>query len=46
MKLAVPEALKQLLVDDWEAVTKNNQVRISPSVLYFPLTETCNVACS
>lgn len=29
MKLNVPEALKVLLVDDWEAVTKNNQVRQS-----------------
>lgn len=27
MKLAVPEMLKVLLVDDWEAVTKNSQVR-------------------
>ncbi|KAI0665480.1 MRG-domain-containing protein [Trametes maxima] len=26
MKLAVPEMLKVLLVDDWEAVTKNNQL--------------------
>ena len=30
MKLTVPEPLKVLLVDDWEAVTKNNQVRIPP----------------
>ena len=29
MKLNVPEQLKVLLVDDWEAVTKNNQVRIN-----------------
>ena len=28
MKLNVPETLKVLLVDDWEAVTKNNQVRL------------------
>lgn len=27
MKLNVPESLKLLLVDDWEGVTKNNQVR-------------------
>lgn len=27
LKLNVPEILKVLLVDDWEAVTKNNQVR-------------------
>lgn len=27
MKLNVPEVLKMYLVDDWEAVTKNNQVR-------------------
>ena len=26
MRLAVPDTLKVLLVDDWEAVTKNNQV--------------------
>ena len=26
MKLTVPEPLKVLLVDDWEAVTKNSQV--------------------
>ncbi|KAF9810271.1 hypothetical protein IEO21_07039 [Rhodonia placenta] len=26
MKLSVPESLKVLLVDDWEAVTKNNQL--------------------
>ena len=26
MKLNIPETLKVLLVDDWEAVTKNNQV--------------------
>lgn len=25
MKLNVPEALKVLLVDDWEAITKNSQ---------------------
>jgi mortality factor 4-like protein 1 len=29
MKLTVPELLKTILVDDWEAVTKNNQVRCS-----------------
>lgn len=29
MKLEVPDVLKVVLVDDWEAVTKNNQVRIS-----------------
>ncbi len=28
MKLIVPEPLKVLLVDDWEAVTKNNHVRV------------------
>ncbi|KAI0919770.1 hypothetical protein AcV5_001746 [Taiwanofungus camphoratus] len=36
MKLSVPEALKVLLVDDWEAVTKNNQLvplPRSPNVL-------------
>jgi hypothetical protein len=27
MQLDVPEILKVALVDDWEAVTKNNQVR-------------------
>ena len=33
MKLAVPEPLKVLLVDDWEAVTKNNQVRAARLLL-------------
>ena len=36
MRLAVPDTLKVLLVDDWEAVTKNNQVRFQtlyPSLL-------------
>ncbi|EEB92780.1 hypothetical protein MPER_08664 [Moniliophthora perniciosa FA553] len=36
MKLVVPEILKVLLVDDWEAVTKNNQLVTlprSPTVL-------------
>ena len=28
MRLVVPDTLKVLLVDDWEAVTKNNQVRL------------------
>lgn len=27
MKLNVPDILKVILVDDWEAITKNNQVR-------------------
>ena len=31
MRLAVPDTLKVLLVDDWEAVTKNNQVRFQSS---------------
>ncbi|KAF7795288.1 hypothetical protein EIP86_006442 [Pleurotus ostreatoroseus] len=30
MKLVVPEMLKVLLVDDWEAVTKNNQLVALP----------------
>ncbi|KAH9475353.1 Chromatin modification-related protein EAF3 [Psilocybe cubensis] len=30
MKLNVPEALKSVLVDDWEAVTKNNQLVTLP----------------
>ncbi|KAF9078106.1 MRG-domain-containing protein [Rhodocollybia butyracea] len=30
MKLAVPEVLKVLLVDDWEAVTKNHQLVTLP----------------
>lgn len=34
MKLNVPEDLKVLLVDDWEAVTKNTQV--SASSYYLP----------
>lgn len=32
MKLNVPEVLKSLLVDDWEAVTKNNQVSSTNSL--------------
>lgn len=28
IKVNVPEALKMFLVDDWESVTKNNQVRV------------------
>jgi len=27
MKLSVPDVLKVVLVDDWEAITKNNQVK-------------------
>ena len=34
MKLDVPEVLKMFLVDDWEAVTKNNQVGL-PFVFFF-----------
>lgn len=33
MKLNVPEILKVLLVDDWEAITKNNQVGIASIVV-------------
>ncbi len=29
MKLTVPEILKTILIDNWEAVTRNNQVRFS-----------------
>ena len=36
MKLNVPEVLKVLLVDDWEAVTKNNQVSLQS---YLNITE-------
>jgi mortality factor 4-like protein 1 len=38
MRLAVPDTLKVLLVDDWEAVTKNNQVWFqtrNPSLLLY-----------
>ncbi len=34
MRLVVPDTLKVLLVDDWEAVTKNNQVRSSLAFHY------------
>jgi len=34
MKLSVPDVLKVVLVDDWEAITKNNQVKKS---VKFPL---------
>lgn len=39
MKLDVPEILKVMLVDDWEAVTKNSQVRLAffPSGRHQPL---------
>lgn len=33
IKLNVPEVLKVILVDDWEAVTKNNQANPSISTL-------------
>ena len=33
LRFAVPEALKMLLVDDWEAVTKNYQVCALPVTL-------------
>lgn len=36
MKLNVPEALKVLLVDDWEAITKNNQVGCSSAHHIYP----------
>jgi len=35
MRLAVPDTLKVLLVDDWEAVTKNSQVRFPTCTLRF-----------
>jgi mortality factor 4-like protein 1 len=35
MRLTVPDTLKVLLVDDWEAVTKNNQVRRLPLLFLF-----------
>lgn len=35
MKLNVPEDLKVLLVDDWEAVTKNTQAS-APSYFAYP----------
>lgn len=42
MKLNVPESLKVLLVDDWEAVTKNNQVRL-PCIIVQLSRRTANV---
>jgi hypothetical protein len=44
MKLNVPEILKVKLVDDWEAVTKNNQVR-SPFFKYYYLRRN-KIACA
>jgi len=38
MKLTVPELLKTILVDDWEAVTKNNQVRLAVVTFFTTLT--------
>jgi len=35
MKLNVPDVLKAQLVDDWEFVTKNNQVSASPCISPF-----------
>ncbi len=35
MRLAVPDTLKVLLVDDWEAVTKNNQVASPTRIAHF-----------
>ncbi|KZT20712.1 MRG-domain-containing protein [Neolentinus lepideus HHB14362 ss-1] len=53
MKLIVPEILKVILVDDWEAVTKNNQVGeltswshqspFTPPIQLVPLPRTPNV---
>lgn len=40
MKLTVPEVLKTILVDDWEAVTKNNQVRLAGITLLMNSTLT------
>ena len=38
VKLTIPEALKVVLVDDWEAITKNNQVH--PHPIQFALCST------
>lgn len=38
LKLAVPDTLKVVLVDDWEAVTKNKQVRTISPKLYVSYT--------
>jgi len=35
MKLSVPDVLKVMLVDDWEAITKNNQVKKVSNFLSF-----------
>ena len=37
MKLSIPETLKLLLVDDWEAITKNNQVCSFPPFTLLPI---------
>ncbi len=41
MRLAVPDTLKVLLVDDWEAVTKNSQVRFQTSLPFVPAALIC-----
>lgn len=38
LKLNVPEILKLVLVDDWEAVTKNHQVCCKLSATFVMLT--------
>lgn len=35
LKLSVPDVLKVILVDDWEAVTKNKQVMILHALWFF-----------
>jgi len=47
MKLNMPEVLKVLLVDDWQAVTKHNQVsRLLHSSNSFLLTILLSLACN
>ena len=37
LRLTVPDALKVILVDDWESVTKNNQVCSRNIILELPV---------
>lgn len=42
MRITIPDILKVQLVDDWENVTKNSQVRLYPSLPLHPLSSTSN----
>jgi len=35
VKISIPDNLKVQLVDDWEAITKNQQVSLIPHILTY-----------